>query len=78
MKIRKGLTILSKATSEEIQGKTIDSLAVYRWTREVALGLTDFEDVPDELKIAVRLKLINNYILYASAEIPCKEIHYDQ
>lgn len=78
MNIRKGLTSLSKATSEEIYGKTTDSLDVYRWAQEVASGLTDFEDVPDELKTAVRLKLINNYIHYTSADIPCKEIHYEQ
>ena len=74
---QKRIDHLTKATSEEIQGKTIDSLAVYRWTREVALGLTDFEDVPDELKTAVRLKLINNYIRYESVEIPCKEMNHD-
>lgn len=75
---QKGTDHLPKATSEEIQGKTIDSLAVYRWTREVALGLTDFEDVPDDLKTAVRLKLINNYILYATADIPYEETNHDQ
>ena len=69
---------LLRATSEEIYRKTTDSLAVYRWAREVALGLTDFEDVPDQLKTFVRLKLINNYIRYASAEIPCKETNHDQ
>ena len=68
---------LLRATSEEIYRKTTDSLAVYRWAQEVALGLTNFEDVPDELKTAVRWKLLNNYIRYASAEIPCKEISRD-
>lgn len=69
---------LLKATSEEIYGKTIDSLDVYRWAQEVALGLTNFEDVPDDLKTAVRLKLINNYILYATADIPYEETNHDQ
>ena len=69
---------LLRATSEEVYGKTTDSLDVYRWAQEVALGLTDFEDVPKELKTAVRLKLINNYILYATAEISCKETNHDQ
>lgn len=68
---------LLRATSEEIYRKTTDSLDVYRWAREVALGLTDFEDVPDKLKTAVRLKLINNYILYTLAEIPYKEMGHD-
>lgn len=78
MKIRKGLTSLPKATSEEVYGKTTDSLAVYRWAQEVASGLTDFEDVPDELKTTVRWELINNYIRYAATEIPYEEIHYEQ
>ena len=69
---------LLKATSEEIYGKTTDSLDVYRWAQEVALGLTDFKDVPEELKTAVRLKLINNYIRYASADIPYEETNHDQ
>ena len=69
---------LLKATSEEIYGKTTDSLDVYRWAQEVALGLTDFEDVPDQLKTFVRLKLINNYIRYASAKIPYEETNHDQ
>lgn len=69
---------LLRATSEEIYIKTTDSLDVYRWAQEVASGLTNFEDVPDELKTAVRLKLVNNYIHYTSADIPCKEIHYEQ
>ena len=68
---------LLRATSEEIYGKTTDSLDVYRWAQEVASGLTDFEDVPDELKTAVRLKLVNNYIHYTSAEIPYKEMGRD-
>lgn len=69
---------LLKATSEEIYGKTTDSLDVYRWAQEVALGLTDFEDVPDELKVSVRMRLINNYIRYASADIPYEETNHDQ
>ena len=69
---------LPKATGEEIYGKATDSLAVYRWAREVALGLTDFEDVPDQLKTFVRLKLINNYIRYASAKIPYEETNHDK
>ena len=69
---------LPKATSEEIYGKTTDSLDVYRWAWEVALGLTDFEDVPDELKVSVRMRLINNYIRYASADIPYEETNHDQ
>lgn len=68
---------LLKATSEEIYGKATDSLDVYRWAQEVALGLTDFEDVPDQLKTFVRLKLINNYIRYASAKIPYEETNHD-
>ena len=75
---QKRIDHLIKATSEEVYGKTTDSLAVYRWAQEVALGLTNFEDVPDELKPAVRLKLINNYILYIAAEIPCEEINHDK
>lgn len=75
---QKRIDHLTKATSEEIYRKTTDSLDVYRWAQEVASGLTDFEDVPDELKTAVRLKLVNNYIHYTSADIPCKEIHYEQ
>lgn len=75
---RKRIDQLLRATSEEIYGKTTDSLAVYRWAREVALGLTDFEDVPDELKIAVELRLINNYILYATADIPYEETNCDK
>ena len=69
---------LLRATSEEIYGKTTDSLDVYRWAWEVALGLMDFEDVPDQLKTFVRLKLINNYIRYASADIPYEETNHDQ
>lgn len=69
---------LPKATSEEIYGKTTDSLDVYRWAWEVALGLTNFEDVPDQLKTFVRLKLINNYICYASAKIPYEETNHDK
>ena len=68
---------LHKATSEEIYGKTTDSLDVYRWAWEVALGLINFEDVPDQLKTFVRLKLINNYIRYASAKIPYEETNHD-
>lgn len=75
---RKRIGQLPKATSEEISGKTTNSLAIYRWARKVALGLTDFEDVPDDLKTAVRLKLINNYILYATADIPYEETNHDQ
>lgn len=75
---QKRIDHLIKATSEEIYGKTTDSLDVYRWAQEVASGLTDFEDVPDELKTAVRLKLINNYILYATADIPYEETNHDQ
>ena len=69
---------LLRATSEEIYGKTTDSLDVYRWAQEVALGLMDFEDVPDQLKTFVRLKLINNYIRYALAKIPYEETNHDQ
>lgn len=69
---------LPKATSEEIYRKTTDSLDVYRWAREVALGLTDFEDVPDELKISVRMRLINNYICYVATETLCKETNCDK
>ena len=68
---------LPKATGEEIYGKTTDSLDVYQWAWEVALGLTDFEDVPDELKVSVRMRLINNYIRYAATEIPCEETNHD-
>ena len=69
---------LLRATSEEVYGKATDSLAVYRWAQEVALGLTNFEDVPDELKVSVRMRLINNYIRYASADIPYEETNHDQ
>ena len=69
---------LLRATSEEVYGKTTDSLDVYRWAQEVALGLTDFEDVPDQLKTFVRLKLINNYIRYALAKIPYEETNHDK
>ena len=69
---QKGTDHLPKTTSEEIQGKTIDSLAVYRWAQEVALGLTNFEDVPDELKVSVRIRLINNYLLCSSVRVPYK------
>ncbi len=68
---------LLRATREEVYGKTTDSLAVYRWAQEVALGLTDFEDVPDDLKTAAGLELINNYIRYAATEIPCEETNHD-
>ena len=68
---------LPKATGEEIYGKATDSLAVYRWAREVALGLINFEDVPDDLKTAAELELINNYIRYAATEIPCEETNHD-
>ena len=60
---------LLKAINEEIYGKTTDSLDVYRWAQEVALGLTDFEDVPDELKVSVRMRLINNYLLCSSVRV---------
>ena len=63
---------LLRATSEEVYGKTTDSLAVYRWAQEVALGLTNFEDVPDELKTSVRMRLINNYLLCSSVKVPYK------
>lgn len=69
---------LPKATGEEIYGKTTDSLAIYRWAREVALGLINFEDVPDDLKTAAGLELINNYIRYAATEIPCEETNCDK
>ena len=69
---QKGIDQLPKATSEEIYGKTTDSLAVYRWAQEVALGLTNFEDVPDELKTSVRMRLINNYLLCSSVKVPYK------
>lgn len=69
---------LPRATNEEVYGKTTDSPAIYRWTQEVASGLTDFKDVPDELKTAVRLKLVSNYIRYASADIPYEETDHDQ
>ena len=71
------ITQLPKATSGEIYGKTTDSLDVYRWAREVALGLINFEDVPDDLKTAAGLELINNYIRYAATEIPCEETNHD-
>lgn len=69
---------LLRATSEEVYGKTTDSLAVYRWAQEVALGMTDFEDVPDELKISVRMRLINNYLLYSSVRVPYRETNCDK
>lgn len=75
---RKRIDQLLKATSEEIYGKTTDSLDVYRWAREVALGLIDFEDVPDELKISVRMRLINNYLLYLSVKVPYREMNHEQ
>ena len=69
---------LLRATSEEIYGKTTDSLDVYRWAQEVALGLTDFEDVPDELKVSVRMRLINNYLLCSSVRVPYRETNRDK
>ena len=69
---------LLRATSEEVYGKTTDSLAVYRWAQEVALGLTNFEDVPDELKTSVRMRLINNYLLCSSVKVPYRETNCDK
>lgn len=63
---------LLRATSEEVYEKATDSLAVYQWAQEVALGLTNFEDVPDELKTSVRMRLINNYLLCSSVKVPYK------